>query len=149
MWNDDWLALILRRLKLGSVPSGRFIMKTRVLFLTIWTFLAYMYLRSPARSRALFLFSPIASTLVQWMLYYFTTLFPAFQRLRRATAAPRPQSDLPLFRRPRFQQPLLAEPPLALLRDSSFRVPLNSYSGSEPSILPSFSVLLYSAGPPP
>jgi len=56
MWNHDWTALILRRLKLESVRSGRFIMKTRVLFLTICTFLAYMYLRSPARSHALFLF---------------------------------------------------------------------------------------------
>jgi hypothetical protein len=28
IWNDDWTALILRRLKLESLRSGRFIMKT-------------------------------------------------------------------------------------------------------------------------
>ena len=123
VWNDDWPALIIRRLKLEPVPSGRFIMKTRVLFLTICAFLAYMYLRSPARSHALVLFSPIASTLVQWMLCYFTTHFPAFQRLGGAAATPRPQSDLPLFRRPRLRETLLAEPPLAMLRDSLSRVP--------------------------
>ena len=123
VWNDDWPALIIRRLKLEPVPSGRFIMKTRVLFLTICAFLAHMYLRSPARSHALVLFSPIASTLVQWILYYFTTHFPAFQRLGRAAATPRPQSDLPFFRRPRLRETLLAEPPLAMLRDSLSRVP--------------------------
>ena len=144
MWNHDWTALILRRLKLESVRSGRSIMKTRVLFLTTCTFLAYMSLRSPARSYALFLFlrqrrrsSNGCSATSSRRCFQPSSASDQLQQHR----------DLNQSSHSLGTQPLLVEQPLALLRDSSFRVPPNSYSVSEPSTLPSFSVFLYSVGP--
>ncbi|KAH9974192.1 hypothetical protein BJV74DRAFT_953808 [Russula compacta] len=100
---------------------------------------------------------PSASTFVQRMLhYFFASFWPAFQHVRQATAsslgnaAPRPQPaplPLPLFRPPGFQEPVLIAPRPAMARDtSSFRIPSNPYSGSEPSSLPTSPSLAVFAG---
>ncbi|KAH9960185.1 hypothetical protein BC827DRAFT_1268407 [Russula dissimulans] len=98
---------------------------------------------------------PSASMLVERMLrYFFQTLLPAFRRATASSLAGgaaglrgQPALALPLFRvmPPGFREPQLAAPRPAIPRDtSSFRVPSNPYSGSDPA-----ASLLLQASPTP
>ncbi|KAH9970283.1 hypothetical protein BGW80DRAFT_1461402 [Lactifluus volemus] len=96
-----------------------------------------------------------ASTLVRGMFdYFFTTFWPTFRHLRRATTSSlrsatrqlRPQPALPLFRTPGFPEPLPTLPRPAVPRDSSsFRIPSNPSSGAYnlPSPTPTPSLLYF------
>jgi hypothetical protein len=86
--------------------------------------------------------------------YFFSKFWPAFRHLTQATTTtlrsarpPQPALALPLFRPPGFQEPALAAPRPAVPRDiSSFRIPSNPYSGTDPpSSLPASSPALSAA----
>jgi len=135
IWNDNWTTPI-SRMESVRWPQSSGTSRSIVIFVlhrSDHPFINFIFLFIYVCVRSLRRVRHTAPSLVQWMFrYFFKTLIPAIQRLVRAPANPR-QLPLPLFASPWFREPHLAIPRPAMLRDrSSFRVPFNSYSGSNP-----------------